>query len=299
MLFVLFFAFIGYIVFGSSNDMYKHLFFAVDATWNVMMGSLMFGDLAGAFADDQVGLIVFTASYYYIMQFLMICVFFNMLIAILMDGYANIKEENKGAGRNILNYNVGALDEDISRVVRRSLDDRVRAFKTALNKIPCFHFDVSIVGFQPWDSERWLREVNGVRLLRVQRKESSYDNPTPVTFLRLVTLLKQREHDEDEDVLKQAYHYFICRRFMSPEDTSVDAKVDELLEQIAEGKEVELENQKAADVQRTHMKQNQKAMMGILDDMEEKELELMRGLTRVYDLTKQLRFSGPPTPRRG
>ena len=202
-LFLFIFATIGYLLYGPLLYEWSTLPRAIVTAIDIMIGNYQYIALELGVPSDDIFKNIVAVIFFYIYFFLMMLITLNIVIAILMDGYARVKDKTGSEVEERLDYNVGGLGEIV--------------FGQSKNKKT-----KSPLGHKPWKEARWIELLHAV----MRRRESLGG---VVTFgrigafmadLRSLQGLVYLSPEELNDMAWQIKHVFQNRDFASPPDIS-------------------------------------------------------------------------------
>jgi len=197
MIFVLMFAIIGHLLYGPVLGEWSTLLGSIVTAIDIMMANYQFINLEeGLDPDDDVSYAV-AFIFYYVYFFLMMLIVLNIIIAILMDGYASVTETINSNDEQKLKYNVGPLLPSIFASWKRKLHFWHRHDPS--EKIP-------------WTEEQWEEALLAVSDKRRQLGLAANIVKTGTLVLELRAL----PNCEKEDVTWQIEQVFQNRRFKAP-----------------------------------------------------------------------------------
>jgi len=143
-LFLCIFATIGYLLYGSVLYEWATWFQSIITAIDIIMGNYQYVALQKAVPENSPLDSIVSVVYFYVYFFLMMLITLNIVIAILMDGYASVKEKTGSDSEVRFTENVGGL---LSIVFGQSRD---RGTKSPL-------------GNAPWSEARWIELLYAVR----------------------------------------------------------------------------------------------------------------------------------------
>ena len=200
-LFLFIFAAIGYLLYGPLLYEWSTLPRSIVTAIDIMIGNYQYIALEVGIPKDSLLKNIVGVIFFYVYFFLMMLITLNIVIAILMDGYASVKERTGSDVEERLSHNVGTLG---SIVFGRTKNKKVK----------------SPLGHKPWTDARWTELLHAV----MRHRESLGGI---VTFgrvgafmanLRALTGLVYLSPEELKDMAWQIKHCFQQREFMSPPD---------------------------------------------------------------------------------
>ena len=200
-LFLFIFATIGYLLYGPLLYEWSTLPRAIVTAIDIMIGNYQYIALEVGVPKDSLLKNFVAVIFFYVYFFLMMLITLNIVIAILMDGYASVKEKTGSQVEERLSHNVGGLGPI---VFGQSKNKKLK----------------SPLGHKPWKEARWIELLHAV----MRRRESLGG---VVTFgrvgafmadLRSLTGLVHLSPEELSDMAWQIKHVFQHREFMSPPD---------------------------------------------------------------------------------
>jgi hypothetical protein len=202
-LFLFIFATIGYLLYGPLLYEWSTLPRAIVTAIDIMIGNYQYIALEKGVPKDNLLKNIVAVIFFYIYFFLMMLITLNIVIAILMDGYASVKEKTGSEVEERLSYNVGGLGPIV--------------FGQSKNKKT-----KSPLGHKPWKEKRWIELLHAV----MRRRESLGGIVTYgrigafMADLRALTGLVYLSPEELNDMAWQIKHVFQHRDFASPPDIS-------------------------------------------------------------------------------
>lgn len=221
-LFLFIFAAIGHLLYGPLLHEWSKMELAVITAIDIMIGNYQFIALKEAIPNDDMLKNIVGWVYFYVYFFLMMLITLNIVIAILMDGYAGVKEKTGSEVEERLSHNVGGL---ASVVFGQSRNKKL----------------MSPLGHKPWKEARWIELLHAV----MRRRESLGGI---VTFGRIGALMAElralsTSHqlvylspEELKDMAWQVKHAFQDREFERPPDITQpyhEKKLDDRVEALA------------------------------------------------------------------
>jgi len=221
-LFLFIFAAIGHLLYGPLLHEWSKMELAVITAIDIMIGNYQFIALKEAIPNDDILKNIVGWVYFYVYFFLMMLITLNIVIAILMDGYAGVKEKTGSEVEERLSHNVGGL---ASVVFGQSRNKKL----------------MSPLGHKPWKEARWIELLHAV----MRRRESLGGI---VTFGRIGALMAElralsTSHqlvylspEELKDMAWQVKHAFQDREFERPPDITQpyhEKKLDDRVEALA------------------------------------------------------------------
>jgi len=218
-LFLFIFATIGYLLYGPLLYEWSTLPRAIVTAIDIMIGNYQYIALEVGVPKDNLLKNIVAVIFFYIYFFLMMLITLNIVIAILMDGYASVKEKTGSEVEERLSYNVGGLGPIV--------------FGQSKNKKT-----KSPLGHKPWKEKRWIELLHAV----MRRRESLGGIVTYgrigafMADLRALTGLVYLSPEELNDMAWQIKHVFQHRDFASPPDISKpydEPKLEDKLEELA------------------------------------------------------------------
>ena len=218
-LFLFIFATIGYLLYGPLLYEWSTLPRAIVTAIDIMIGNYQYIALEKGVPKDNLLKNIVAVIFFYIYFFLMMLITLNIVIAILMDGYASVKEKTGSEVEERLSYNVGGLGPIV--------------FGQSKNKKT-----KSPLGHKPWKEKRWIELLHAV----MRRRESLGGIVTYgrigafMADLRALTGLVYLSPEELNDMAWQIKHVFQHRDFASPPDISKpydEPKLEDKLEELA------------------------------------------------------------------
>ena len=217
-LFLFIFATIGYLLYGPLLYEWSTLPRAIVTAIDIMIGNYQYIALEVGVPKDNLLKNIVAVIFFYIYFFLMMLITLNIVIAILMDGYASVKEKTGSEVEERLSYNVGGLGPIV--------------FGQSKNKKT-----KSPLGHKPWKEKRWIELLHAV----MRRRESLGGIVTYgrigafMADLRALTGLVYLSPEELNDMAWQIKHVFQHRDFASPPDISKpydEPKLEDKLEEL-------------------------------------------------------------------
>ena len=197
--FVLVFAMIGHLLYGPLLLEWSTPGNAVVTVLNIITANYLFNELETALDPDDQNSYAVAVMYYWLYFALMMLVLLNIVIAILMDGYASVKRTAHSDVEEMLKYNVGPLLPSLLATWR----DRVVAWS---------HFargNEQGASRVPWSDERWISTLTTLKEARAKRG-------LVVRLVSLLVDLKDLPSSKGEDVAWQVKTAFQDRRFKPP-----------------------------------------------------------------------------------
>ena len=221
-LFLFIFAAIGHLLYGPLLHEWSKMELAVITAIDIMIGNYQFIALKEAIPDDDILKTIVGWVYFYVYFFLMMLITLNIVIAILMDGYAGVKEKTGSEVEERLGHNVGSL---ASIVFGQSRNKNI----------------TSPLGHKPWKEARWIELLHAV----MRRRESLGGI---VTFGRISAFMADLRAlntghelvylspEELKDMAWQVKHAFQDREFERPPDITQpyhEKKLDDRVQALA------------------------------------------------------------------
>ena len=163
-IFVCIFACIGHLLYGPVLVEWSTVSNSLRTSIDIMIGNYMFEQLQDGIPDDKPGDNLVAAIFFYIYFFLMMLITLNIIIAILMDGYASVKELDNSLVQKHVRYNVGGLTTTINIILIQPLK-RTPTYKRLFGIV---HHEVD-----PWTNEEWIHYLKDVQRLREEEGHRS------------------------------------------------------------------------------------------------------------------------------
>jgi len=202
LIFVLIFGTIGHLLYGPVLLEWSGFGKALVTATDIIVGNYQFVALeAGLDQEEQINYVV-AAIYFYVYFFLMMLIVLNIVIAILMDGYAGVKETVKSTVEEQIKYNVGPLIPDVMA--------RWRASLVAL--VPGQRRNSAQGERERWTDERWARDLTTITDRRSKLGLTRYN----IRVGQLVSELNVLSTSAGEDVAWQVQVAFQDRSFITP-----------------------------------------------------------------------------------
>ena len=197
LIFVMIFAVIGCNLYGPVLEEWSHIGKAVVTALDIIVGNYQFIGLEEGL-DKEDGVNYFVAVfYYYTYFFLMMLITMNIVIAILMDGYASVKDTTNSTVEEQLKYNLGPLlPGEVARMKRKFFFWRKYA---ADDK-------------KPWKDEKWILVLTEISEKRKELGLSAY----MMRIGQLVADINAMPVATAEDVPWQVKRCFQERTFKMP-----------------------------------------------------------------------------------
>jgi len=226
-MFVVTFGLVGHLLYGPLLYEWSTVGLSMVTSIDLIMGGYGFTSLKVAIGDEDYMSLVVAAIYFYVYFFLMMLVVMNIVIAILMDGYASVKEMTGSSVEEQIKYNMEAEGSIIMLAMKDQVNSVVRVWHLIAQKSHMAKFQLD-----KWSDERWIHDLNQVISNRKERLETQ-------NLMRIGTLVAEIKAlpttDKDEDVAWQVLHMFQSREWKAPdniEDPFTEPKVDQMVVQL-------------------------------------------------------------------
>ena len=172
--------------------------------------------------------------YFYVFFFLMMLIVLNIIIAILMDGYATVKEDVGSTVEKQLKYNVGDIWHKVGEVWKK------RIFFWRHGWIGRVTGRAKFSVHEPWSDERWGRDFTIVS----QRRRQAGLTANSIRLGQLIAELRALPTSRGEDIAWQVHNTYHGRIFVQPsnintpfEEPDVEGQV-KAVNEIVTGMEV-------------------------------------------------------------
>jgi len=226
-LFVVTFGLVGHLLYGPLLVEWSTVGLSMVTSIDLIMGNYVFTSVKMAIGDEDYMSLAVAAIYFYVYFFLMMLVVMNIVIAILMDGYASVKEMTGSSVEEQIKYNMEAEGSIIMLAMKDQVNSVVRVWHLIAQKSHMAKFKLD-----KWSDERWIHDLNQVISNRKERLETQ-------NLMRIGTLVAEIKAlpttDKDEDVAWQVLHMFQSREWKAPdniEDPFTEPKVDQMVVQL-------------------------------------------------------------------
>jgi len=221
LMFVVTFGLVGHLLYGPVLVEWSTIGFSMITSIDLIMGNYMFVQLKESMGDEEYLSLIVGALYFYVYFFLMMLVVMNIVIAILMDGYASVKENLGSSVEEQIKYNVEAEGS----VMLLAMRDQVHKVTRLWHKVALHQVD-------KWSDERWIRDLNQVCLNRKLAEQTKNVLRTGTLVMELRALPTTAK---DEDVGWQVLQMFQAREWQAPEnieDPFTEPKIDGMVVQL-------------------------------------------------------------------
>ena len=173
-IFVAIFACIGHLLYGPVLIEWSTISNSLRTAIDIMIGNYMFEQLQEGIPVDKVSENLVGAVFFYSYFFLMMLITLNLIIAILMDGYASVKELDTSEVQRHIRYNIGGLRSTISLLLTQPMK-RNRYYKRFFGAVK-YPVTGNLItkDLDPWTNEEWVLCIKEVQMLR--EKQGLCDN---------------------------------------------------------------------------------------------------------------------------
>jgi hypothetical protein len=218
--FLFVFAAVGHLLYGPVLVEWSTPWDSIVTAIDIMMGNYVYSALKLGVPKDDPTQNVVAALFFYVYFFLMMLITLNIVIAILMDGYASVKERHGSEVEERLSRNVGSLWGVLTE--HRNKSKRM-----------------SPLGHTEWKDWKWSELLNAVirRRKLVKMRPAYYGRISELMVdLRGLEGMVKLTPEELKDMSWQVKVKFQDRKFISPPDISRpdnEPKVEEKVDTIA------------------------------------------------------------------
>jgi hypothetical protein len=233
-MFVVTFGLVGHLLYGPVLVEWSTVGLAMITAIDLMMGNYVFGQLISAIGDEDVVSLLVASVFFYIYFFLMMLVVLNIVIAILMDGYASVKENQSSTIENQIKFNVEAN----GNVAMLAFIDQKNAVLKLWHGLSRKSHEIThtkaALTHDPWSDERWIRDLQKVVQFRKMREQTANTLRSGTLVAELKSLPSTAEH---EHVSWQVMNMFQNREWQTPnnlDDPFTEPQVEGMVTQLVD-----------------------------------------------------------------
>ena len=237
--FVIVYGLSGHFLYGPVLKEWSTQFNSFVTAMDIVMGNYLFSQMEEGIDKESVPAMLIGFVFYYTFSWMMMLLLLNVVIAILMNGYATVKETTSSAVQANINKNVGPILPLIlasNKLWWTARWDWLRCQPPSSEA-------------RAWSDTHWLRALKVVAIQRDRKGRAS--------VLRVSELLHDMRRlptSEGEDLAWQILHKFQLRRYLEPTDITMPFSEPDVEEHVKEAVRMSRELKVQLTAQEQHSK---------------------------------------------
>lgn len=208
-IFILIFGLIGHALYGPLLLEFATFWASIRTVIDMLCGNYVFSSIELGLnkgGDNEAIDYAVAVIYFYVFFFLMMLIVLNIIIAILMDGYATVKEDVGSTVEKQLKYNVGDIGPKVMEVWKKRIFFWRHGFIGRVTGRAKFSVH------EPWSDERWGRDFTIVS----ERRRQAGLTANSIRLGQLIAELRALPTSRGEDIAWQVHNTYHGRIFVQP-----------------------------------------------------------------------------------